>query len=226
MRDPGRLQARPTQVAAGAPAGLQPLSVGGKRDSYLYVPRGYRADLPHPLVLLLHGSGGHAQHGLRLLQHLADEAGLVLVAPASTSYTWDVIVGEYGPDVELLDRALEHVFGAYSVDPARLAIGGFSDGASYALSVGMTNGDLFTHVIAFSPGFVAPAAQRGHPRIFVSHGQRDEVLPIDRCSRRIVPQLTRAGYEVEYREFDGGHAIPPQIAEGAMNWFLGGAGAG
>jgi len=37
---------------------------------------------------------------------------------------------------------------------------GFSDGASYALSVGITNGDLFTHVIAFSPGFVAPARQQ------------------------------------------------------------------
>lgn len=220
----GRLQARPQPAAAGGPVGLQPLPVGGKRDSYLYVPRQYRAGAPHPLVLLLHGSGGHAQHGLRLLQHLADETGLVLVAPASTSYTWDVIVAEYGPDVEVLDRALEHVFRAYSIDPARLAIGGFSDGASYALSVGVTNGDLFTHVIAFSPGFVAPAAQRDHPRVFISHGQRDEVLPIDRCSRRIVPQLTRAGYQVEYREFDGGHTIPPQIAGGAVEWFLDAAG--
>jgi len=51
-----------------------------------------------------------------------------------------------------------------------VAIQGFSDGASYALSLGLTNGDLFTHVIAFSPGFAAPAEQRGRPRIYVSHG--------------------------------------------------------
>ena len=93
-----------------------------------------------------------------------------------------------------------------------MAVGGFSDGASYALSLGITNGDLFTHVMAFSPGFMAPAGQMGSPRIFVSHGTRDGVLPIDRCSRKIVPQLERADYDVLYREFDGGHTISPEIA--------------
>jgi phospholipase/carboxylesterase len=74
-------------------------------------------------------------------------------------------------------------------------------------------------VVAFSPGFVAPAGQTGSPRVFVSHGTRDRVLPIDRCSRKIVPQLERSGYEVLYREFDGGHAIPPEIATEAVGWF-------
>ena len=44
-------------------------------------------------------------------------------------------------------------------------------------------------------------------------------LPIDRCSRRIVPQLERAGYEVRYREFEGGHVVPPAIARQAARWF-------
>ena len=107
----------------------------------------------------------------------------------------------------------------YAVDPGRVAVGGFSDGASYALSLGITNGDLFGHILAFSPGFTAPAAQVSSPRIFVSHGTRDEVLPIDRCSRRIVPQLERAGYEVQYREFEGGHVVPPEIRSEATDWF-------
>ena len=98
-------------------------------------------------------------------------------------------------------------------------VGGFSDGASYALSLGITNGDLFTHVLAFSPGFVAPAGQTGAPRIFVSHGTRDGVLPIDRCSRSIVPELKRGGYDVLYREFDGEHSISLEIALEAMGWF-------
>jgi predicted esterase len=100
-----------------------------------------------------------------------------------------------------------------------LAIGGFSDGASYALSVGITNGDLFTHVIALSPGFMAPARQQGKPRLFISHGTRDQVLPIDRCSRKLVPQLKRAGYDVLYREFDGSHTLPPEIARSSVTWF-------
>src|ERR671915_1214285 len=198
-----RLRARPVQVTGSAPVGLQPLMIGAARDSHLYVPTTYRADRPAPLVLLLHDAGGHARQGLDLLRSLADAAGLLLLAPASRDHTWDLLVDRrYGPDLALIDRALEQTFSRYAVDPARLAIGGFSDGASYALSLGLTNGDLLTHVLAFSPGFMAPAGQTGTPRIFVSHGTRDGVLPVDRCSRRIVPKLERGSYDVLYREFD------------------------
>ncbi len=107
--------------------------------------------------------------------------------------TWDVIAGGYGPDVAYIDRALEQTFSRYNVDPTRIAIGGFSDGASYALSLGVTNGDLFTHVVAFSPGFMAPAGQHGSPMLFISHGTQDRVLPIEACSRKIVPRFKRAG---------------------------------
>jgi phospholipase/carboxylesterase len=216
----GRLRARPGEVSGAAPVGLQPLMLGAARDSYLYVPATYRVECPVPLVLLLHGAGGHAHQGLDLLQGLADATGLLLLAPASRGSTWDLLVSRrYGPDLALIDRALEQTFSRYAVAPERVAVGGFSDGASYALSLGITNGDLFTHAIGFSPGFVAPAGRTGSPRVFVSHGTRDRVLPIGRCSRKIVPQLEREGYDVLYREFDGGHEIPPQIALEVVGWF-------
>jgi phospholipase/carboxylesterase len=129
------------------------------------------------------------------------------------------LVGGYGSDVKFIVRALRQTFDRLPVDPRRLAVTGFSDGASYALSVGLTNGDLFTHVIAFSPGFASSAAYRGKPPVFISHGTFDEVLPIDRCSRRIVPQLERAGYEVRYREFEGSHTVPQRVAREALEWF-------
>jgi phospholipase/carboxylesterase len=66
---------------------------------------------------------------------------------------------------------------------------------------------------------MAPAGRTGSPRIFVSHGVRDGVLPIDRCSRRIVSELERDGYDVLYREFDGEHSISPEIALEAVGWF-------
>jgi len=217
----GRIYARPKKIARTGPTGLQPLPVGGQRDSYLYVPPAHSAENPSALVLLLHGSGGHAHHGLDILQDLADAANLILVAPASAGYTWDVIIGRWGRDVKLINQALEHVFASYAIDPSRVAIGGFSDGASYALSLGLTNGDLFTHVIAFSPGTVAPVVRRGAPKIFISHGIRDEILPVSTCGRRIVEELRESGLDVEYREFDAGHRIPPDIALAAVSWFTG-----
>ena len=215
----GRLLARPRPVREAAQRGRQPLRLDGKRDGLLYVPAGYRVDRPAPLALMLHGAGGNAHHGLSLLQHFADEAGLILLAPDSRRQTWDVILGGYGPDVRFIDQALGHTFDRYNVDPTHIAVGGFSDGASYALSLGLANGDLFTHVIAFSPGFMASARQTGLPRLFISHGTGDQVLPINVCSRRIVPQVKRAGYDVRYREFDGPHTVPPEIVREAVDWF-------
>ena len=77
-------------------------------------------------------------------------------------------------------------------------------------------------MVAFSPGFLAPATRKGKQPVFVSHGTRDRVLPVERCSRRIVPRLEREGYEVRYREFDGPHTVPWSIAREALDWFTSG----
>lgn len=214
------LYARPGKVSEAAPTGLQTLPIGGSRDSYLYVPPDYTPARPMPLVLLLHGAGGSAHDGLRIFLHQADQDGLILLAPASKASSWDIIVkGAYGADVDLADRALAHAFGHYAIDARKVAVGGFSDGASYALTLGLANGDLFTHVIAFSPGFIAPVEARGTPKVFMSHGTRDTVLPIATCSRRLAAVLKSADYRLVYHEFDGPHEIPADEARFALDWF-------
>lgn len=130
------------------------------------------------------------------------------------------MLGGFDPDIAFIDAALTVTFDRCVADPARVAVAGFSDGGSYALSIGLANGDLFPHVMAFSPGFVVPSTERGEPRFFVSHGTQDAVLPIDHTSRRIVPDLRAAGYAVDYQEFDGGHTVPPEVARDAVSWFL------
>ncbi len=219
----GRLHTPPRgEVAGDVPRGLLPLQLSGSsRDGLLYVPASYSPGSPAPLVLTLHGAGGSGHRSLPRLQPLADAAGLLLLAPDSRDRSWDVVLGGFGPDVEFVQRALDLVFARYAVDLARLVAEGFSDGASYALTLGLLNGDLFTHVIAFSPGFVAPGRRRGKPRVFVSHGVHDQVLPVELCSRRIVRDLRGDGYDVSYTEFDGGHAVPPGIAQAALAWMDG-----
>jgi phospholipase/carboxylesterase len=93
---------------------------------------------------------------------------LVIAAPDSRGRTWDAIEGRIGPDVEFIDAALRSVFAKVRVNPTRLAMGGFSDGASHALGLGLANGDLFSPVIAFSPGFVTSPLRRGKPSVFIS----------------------------------------------------------
>jgi predicted esterase len=156
---------------------------------------------------------------LGLLQDLADEFGFLVLAPASQEDTWDLIAGSFGQDVEALDAVLAWTFHRYLV--RGIAVAGFSDGASYALSLALTNGDLFSHALAFSPGFIAATTFTGEPVLYVSHGTDDRVLPIDRCSRSLVPRLKAAGYKVYYEEFQGGHAAPAPVRRAAVRLFLG-----
>src|SRR4051794_37385808 len=218
---PSRLAARPRDHASTSPAsGVFELADG----ALLAVPPAAGEGRPCPLVVLFHGAGSSAAAGLALLADEADAADLILLAPQSAGSTWDVIERGFGADVRRIDRALASVFATCPVDGSRVVFGGFSDGASYALSLGIDNGDLARHVVAFSPGFSAPAAPRGRPRILVTHGIHDAVLPIDRCSRRLVPRLRQAGYDVTYEEFDGGHAVTPALSRHALDWLPGGRG--
>ena len=213
-----RLLVRPRTPTVSVEPGEYPLGLSAGRDGILYVPKAVRSRTPVPLLVMLHGAGSSARN-VRFTFPLAEEFGVVILAPDSRFSTWDAVRGGFGPDVAFIDRALRYAFERVAVGPARLAVGGFSDGASYALSLGMANGDLFTQVIAFSPGFMTPATPTGRPLIFLSHGTQDQILPIDVTSRRIVPRLKSAGYTLTVREFDGPHAVPEPIAREAFEWL-------
>jgi len=88
------------------------------------------------------------------------------------------------------------------------------------LGLGLGHGDLFRHVVAFSPGFVAGAARLGRPRLFVSHGKADPVLPIDRCGRPVARWAADQGYDVTFLELDGTHTVPDVIRPAAVHWLL------
>ena len=222
QKEPSRLNARPGAAREPAPPpGVHALGLSLLKDGLLFVPASYAPATPAPFALVLHGAGGNARRALEPLVPLAEAAGLVLLAPDARGPTWDRIwLNGWGPDVRYIDGALAHAFARLTVDPGHLAVLGFSDGASYALSLGLTNGDLFSHVLALSPGFAAPTALRGAPRVFVSHGVNDPVLPVDRCGRKVAARLREAGVSVRYREFDGGHEVPPALQREGLDFFL------
>ena len=218
-----RLAARPGVPTREPARGLSSLGLGSPRDGMLYVPEGYDPGRPVPLFVGLHGAGGEGRHWEGWAER-ADELGFVLLAPDSRGRSWDLVLGGFGPDVGFVDQALLHTFSRCRIDPARVALGGFSDGASYALSLGASNGDLFSHLVAFSPGFYQPdEARPGSPRVFVSHGRGDRVLSFSRAERSIVPGLRGEGYDVVFVPFDGGHEVPESVSRGALDWLLAGA---
>lgn len=217
-----RLTARPhppTVVSAPGTTNITPANVN---DGFLMLPASYTPGKPIPLVVALHGAGMGAQSMVNLLGPYVDPRGFALLAVGARGLTWDVMTYKYSYDVAFIDGALAWTFDRVNVDPSRIIILGFSDGASYALGLALTNGDLFTRAVAFSPGFIprtdSPAS--GKPEFFDSHGRQDPVLDIDGASRAIVATLKSRGYVVNYVEFDGGHTVPSDILSAAADWWM------
>jgi predicted esterase len=212
-----QLTAHPRHLPLLADPPTGDLTLAGTRT---YVPVAYAPEHPAALLVMLHGAGGNPDHALALARPIADHFNAIIVAPKSTHNTWDILRPGFGPDVATIDRTLSAVFDSYAIDPDRIAIGGFSDGASYALSLGISNGTLFRTILAFSPGFSAPRDNPGHPRIFISHGTLDRILPI-RCARQVSRECRDLGLDVDYVEFEGTHTIPSTIlARGFERWLL------
>lgn len=218
--DAAHLTARPGTPTSSPTLGKTPLGLGTNRDGFLYVPPSYSATQPASLLVLLHGAGRSAADWESApFDTLFGSRNIVVLAPESRDVSWDIRFGGFGPDVEFIDDALALVFSRCAINPSSIALGGFSDGASYALSLGVSNGDLFTALMGFSPGFYFPDKLRGKPKIFLSHGTTDTVLPFGFTKFDLAPSLRSAGYDVTYVEFNGGHQLPLAVATQAMDWF-------
>ena len=223
MFDPsllGRLSFVPVDASQPPfPPGRNRLGIAGERDAILFVPSGLDTREPVPLFVMFHGAGGFPEKVLPFIEEHAERDKFLILAPHSLYPTWDIVIGGSGPDLERLDRALAEVSARYTIDRAHLAFAGFSDGASYALSIGITNGDIASHVIAFSGGFMSVFTQEGAPKVFIAHGLRDEQLPIESSGRANAGKLKAAGYDVHYIEFNGLHAIQPAVVGMAIEFF-------
>jgi phospholipase/carboxylesterase len=190
-----------------------------------------------PLMLFLHGAGGRPEPMLRLFQREAERRGVVLLGIKSQGATWDMIealaaamkrgddLGALAPvtgtDGPRIEAAMRKLSACVTPDPSRTAIAGFSDGASYALTLGAAAPSRYRTILAFSPGLaMLTEAPDPKQRVFISHGRKDQVLPFADRADNLVPALRAAGMAVTFVPFDGDHEIPPAIRAQAMDFLL------
>jgi len=215
-----RLHARPAAEFRPGQPGVWPLGVSATRDGLLYVPEAARTRQV-PLLVMLHGYGSSPERIWQAVKDDADERSVAVLLPASRQVSWDFERGDFGADRAFIDAALASTFLRVPVDPAHVALGGFSAGATFALSLGPSNGDLFHWIFAFSPTGLEVAGRVGHPGFLVAHGTADPVVPIGASSRSIVPALRAAGDRVIYREFPlGEHELFPDAVHEAFSLLI------
>ena len=188
-----------------------------------------------PLIVLFHGAGQSARAMIDGTRAEADRCGCLLVAVQSKGATWDTIglvrdaaraeratpAELFGEDAGRVERALSAALSAADADRRSVVLFGFSDGASYALSLGLANPSLVRGVVAIAPGFhLEPAAINPKQRLFVAHSPADRVLPFRRTRDDTVASLRRAGFDLSFRPFDGGHRIDRTVLAEGLDFVL------
>lgn len=202
-------------ATAHTPAIVQHVST----NAFAYIPATITG--PAPLIVVLHGAGGDARYFLDQFKHDADQRGAILLSVQSRGRTW----AQRKPkddeaDVANIKAAIAELTAKAPIDRGRTTVMGFSDGASYALSIGMAYPGLFRTIVAFSPGYAfAPSDIDTEQRIFIAHSRRDPILPAANV-RDMIRGLEGAGYSPEVHWFNGGHEIDPQLKNASLDFAL------
>lgn len=187
------------------------------------------------VVVLLHGFGANAQDLFPLADYL-DPAGdwtfvvpnaplEVPIGPGWTGLGWfpislrDLEAGVDFTQVRPpgIDKSREVVSSLiFELEPERLVLGGFSQGAMIATEVALTQPEdisalfLYSGVMLDERGWTAKAAGLKGKKLVQSHGSADQVLAMS-AGRRLFDMLKGAGVDGEFIAFPGGHEIPPAV---------------
>jgi phospholipase/carboxylesterase len=230
-------------IAIVAPGTAAFAQAGGGRTVELgegtiaFLPESIRAGQPTPVIVLLHGAGGNPKAFIPKFRSEAEKRGVVLLAVKSKGPSWDMIeairkqqnsgrgndpiVPVTNIDEPRIRAAVGKLSQCVTTDAAHTALAGFSDGASYAMTIGPAHPDPYRTLLLFSPGF---AILTGDPdptqRVFMSHGRKDSILPFGDRETNLVPGLKAAGMTLTFRPFDGDHLIPPDVMREAFDFFL------
>jgi predicted esterase len=212
--------------ADDAPAGTGQIT-HGEQLAWIVTPPAIEPGRAYPLVVVLHGAGRQDEMIVRGLQAERERHPAIFLVPRSLAPTWDLIAGGDGIDLAFLDGVLHSVYRRFRIDPARQALAGFSDGASYGLAIGLSNPCIFSAVMAWAAGFLALDAPNlraddPKPRVLLEYGTHDPLFPFEQVALPMRDTLTRLGYPVEFRVDQGGIHWPRREFLGdALDWFLG-----
>ncbi|QSB10163.1 alpha/beta fold hydrolase [Lysinibacillus fusiformis] len=178
----------------------------------------------YPGIFLLHGMGSHEDDLPTLVQdfqeqcHIFSLRGPITQKPGYAFFT----IQEVGqPDRAIFDKVLValqrfllEAIDEYQIDPHKVFVLGFSQGAVLAQSLAFVMGNLVTGIVALSgytPKFVTEEyAIRSveHLQAFISHGDYDYVIPSQwgMESKEIFEQF---GATVTFKQYPDGHGVTP-----------------
>lgn len=209
------------------PTGFVRLEQGPGR-AVLLTPEEIDPSRRYPLFTVLHGAGRQDELLVKASRDEPERRDAFFLVPRSIAPTWDLIAGTGSGDLEFLEYAWDLIDRRYPIDPARKGLIGYSDGASYALSVGLSNPQYFSAIMVWAAGFVVlepDTLELPHrkPRLYLEYGTHDPLFPFEQIAVPMRDNLQRAGYEVTFSADEGGKHWPSgSFQREALDWYFAG----
>ena len=196
----------PENIETPSPLGEVRIEQGAGR-AVLLTPSTLKPGRTYPLFTVLHGAGRQDEMLTKACQGQPDEREAFFL-------------------ISFLAYAYDLIYRRYPIDPNRQVLIGYSDGASYALSLAISNPRLFEAAICWAAGFVmldptAATPDDPKPSIYLEYGTHDELFPFERIALPMKENLTKAGYPVEFSVDQGGRHWPSGTFQGeALDWYF------
>ena len=157
---------------------------GVERSYWVYLPAGYDASQPLPLVVNLHAynAAGPKQEQISRMRPLADVHGFILVYPEARGEpaAWDFTPGlAANADTQFIAALLDQLAGQLAVDQDRQFVMGLSNGGGMAHRLACDLGDRFRAAAMVAGVYPAgsPCAATTPIPILAFHGDADSVVP-------------------------------------------------
>ncbi len=209
-----------------SPTGYVELEHGAARG-VLLTPEAIDPRRQYPLFTLFHGAGRMEDFFIRSCEDQPDRRDALFFIPISVGPTWDLITGdEAQPDVDFLRYAWDLIYRRYPIERERQALIGFSDGASYALSIGLSNPGFFDALLCWAAGFVVVDrngfdAEAPMPPVYIEYGTHDQLFDFERIALPMKDDLERAGCAVTFSVDEGGRHMPSgSFLDEALDWYF------
>jgi len=122
--------------------------------------------------------------------------------------------------MDSINKCVEHLH----LDPERVNLLGFSQGASLSIYSALLNPDRFNSVVALSGFFpverLDDIKNKGLEKLdlFMGHGKLDPVVPFD-LGQHTRDGLIKLGMEPSFHEYDSEHTIPNECLRDVMEWL-------
>ncbi len=194
---------------------------------------------PQGLLVLHHGRGSDEQDLMGLAAVLDPERRLHVVTPraplrlqGSPGYHWYLVPRVGYPDPESFRSAAaelaafhDELWKETGIGAGRTVLGGFSMGCVMSYALGLDGGrPAPAGILALSgfiptvEGFKPSLDDRTATAVLIAHGRQDPVIPVT-FARTAHEVLEQAGFDVDYREFDGAHHVDPDDLPRTTAWL-------